>query len=245
MPATTSITESIIFQTLGNVLKAILPASMSVVRGQQNRVAEPSAADYAVMWPLLRPRLSQNVDSYSDIAFVGSIAGTTLTVSQVLLGTLVPNLVLSALGITANTSILSQLSGAAGGVGTYQLSVSQTLTSRTFQAGSKGLLQTTQVTIQVDIHGPNSADNAQIISTLLRDSYGVALFNQYSPVQKGIEPLYCNDPRQMPFMDSNQQSEERWVVEVVMQCNPIVSVPQDYAGALAVTVKSVDAFYQV
>ena len=231
---TLSITEEDIFTALGNALTNFLPASVAVVRGQQNRVPEPAGTDFVVMWPLLRPRLSQNVDSYADIAFIGSISGLVLTVTQMLQGTLTAGLVLDAANLAANTVLGTQISGSpAGGVGTYNVSPTQNLASTTFQAGSKDIMQPIQFTAQLDVHGPNSADNAQIITTLMRDEYGVSQFNLSG---FDIEPLYCNEPRQMPFINGEQQQEERWIVEAVMQANPIVSVPQEFAGSVSVTI---------
>jgi hypothetical protein len=61
----------------------------------------------------------------------GSIAGYTLTVSAVSTGALVVGGVLSGTGITAGTTITGQLTGAAGGVGTYSVSANQTVSSTT------------------------------------------------------------------------------------------------------------------
>lgn len=59
----------------------------------------------------------------------GSISGYTLTVSAVTAGALVVGGVLSGTGITAGTAITGQLTGTTGGIGTYSISISQTVTS--------------------------------------------------------------------------------------------------------------------
>lgn len=61
----------------------------------------------------------------------GSIATTTLTVSAIASGTLLPGMVISGTGITVGTYIVTQLTGTTGGVGTYTVSVSQTVSSTT------------------------------------------------------------------------------------------------------------------
>jgi hypothetical protein len=63
----------------------------------------------------------------------GSIAGTVLTVTAVGSGALTPGMTISGSGITAGTKIVKALTqtGAAGGVGTYQVSASQTAASTT------------------------------------------------------------------------------------------------------------------
>lgn len=58
-----------------------------------------------------------------------TIAGTTLTVSGTLTGFFQAGQTLSGSGVTANSVILSQLSGTAGGAGTYHLSQSSTVGS--------------------------------------------------------------------------------------------------------------------
>lgn len=97
----------------------------------------------------------------------------------------------------------------------------------------------TQVTIQLDVHGPNSADNAEIISTLLRDDYACQLFDATG---LAVQTLYADDPRQMPFFNGEQQTEDRWIVEAVLQANPVTTVNQDFADTLHITAISVDAF---
>jgi hypothetical protein len=237
---TISIAEATVFQVLGLFLTAILPSTVAIVRGQVDRVPEPQDSDFVVMWPLFRERLSLNKNSYDDVAFIGSIAGNTLTVTQVLTGTVSTGLELSANGITAGTSI-TELGTGTGGVGTYIVSTTQTLGSTTIQAGKQSLMQPIEVTLQLDVHGPASADNAQIISTLFRDAYGVDSFAAISAVIGSVDlvPLYCEDPKQMPFLNAEQQYEERWIIQVAMQANPEVEVPQQFAGSVDVPITSV------
>lgn len=237
MSVNLTLRESDAFAAIGNALTAFVLAGTSVIRGQQNRVPEPVGADFCVMWPLSRVRLSQNVDTYNDIAFIGSISGNTLTVTQMLEGTIVNGLVIDAADILANTSIVAQLTGnPVGGVGTYKVNNPQSLLSTTMQAGSKNILQSIQFTVQIDVHGPMSADNAHIISTIFRDAVGV---DKFTASGFDIASLYCNDPRQMPFIDGEQQQEERWIVEAVLQVNPVISMPQDFASNVVVPIQVV------
>lgn len=101
--------------------------------------------------------------------------------------------------------------------------------------GQTTALAPTKITYQLDVHGPNSADNAQTISTLLRDDYAVQSF-----INSGlgdITPLHASDPSQQPFTNAEGQYETRWIVEAVLQANIAVTVPQDYATALKVTLE--------
>jgi hypothetical protein len=58
-----------------------------------------------------------------------------------------------------------------------------------------------------------------------------------------VQPLYCSDRTQMPFMDGEQQIEERWIIQVSLQANPVVVVPQQSATSVDVKLISVDEAY--
>lgn len=82
----------------------------------------------------------------TEAAVTGSIATTTLTVTAVASGTLIPGQTIAGSGLTAGTKIVSQLtstetSGALGGKGTYTVSASQT-----FASGAITATQTLAVT---------------------------------------------------------------------------------------------------
>lgn len=237
---TPSVTDSAIFTALRSFLLAILPAGTEVVQGQVNRVAEPQVADFIVITPLRRIRLATNVDTAADVLYLGSIAGTVMTVSDIELGEVVPGAPVFGVGVTANTTITAQISGPAGGAGTYRVTPAQTVTSRTLSSGVKTAAQATEIDIQMDFHGPTSADNAQVATTLLRDAYASEYFAANSP---GIAPLFCNDPRQAPFQNDQQQYENRWIVEAMLEASPVVSLPQQYADSVSVDIISVDAVY--
>ena len=65
-----------------------------------------------------------------------AIAGTNMTVSAVLSGgPLVVGQLVSGVGVSANTRIVSQSSGTAGGTGVYVVSVSQSVSSTTLSIG--------------------------------------------------------------------------------------------------------------
>lgn len=95
--------------------------------------------------------------------FQASIAGTTLTVASVSSGALaVGQSVLDAADdILPGTKILSQIGGTPGGVGTYQLSTSQTLSLRQMKTA---LANRTSVLVQIDQSPQLASDN--IVVTL-------------------------------------------------------------------------------
>lgn len=75
----------------------------------------------------------------------GSIADTILTVTAVGSGTLVNGTTLSGSGVTSGTKIVSQLTGTAGGIGTYAVDKPQTVASTTI-SGTYGILTLGTVT---------------------------------------------------------------------------------------------------
>jgi hypothetical protein len=69
----------------------------------------------------------------NNVQFIGSITTTVLTVTSMIEGTITNGTVIDAVGITANTSIVAQLTGVVGGIGTYTVNNSQTVTLRKFK----------------------------------------------------------------------------------------------------------------
>jgi hypothetical protein len=233
--------EDAIDAVLRSFLLSILPSGVEVIGGQDNRVSEPAAIDFVMMTPSRRGRIATNIDTYDDAAFTASIAGTTMTVSAVALGTIQVGRNLFGAGITAGTVIASQISGPPGGAGTYGILPGQTVASETMAAGAMQAMQETMVVMQIDVHGPNSADNAQVISTLMRDDYAVQFFKALSST---VAPLYADDPKQIPFVNDQQQYEDRWVIEAMLQANQTVPVPQQFADVIGpVVLVPVEATY--
>jgi hypothetical protein len=236
MSVSLSLTEVQTLTALRSFLLSVMPAGMEIVRGQDNRVPEPAGTDFITMTPILRSRLGTNVDAYQDCAFTGSISGQTLTVAAMSLGSITVGATLFGTGITAGTTLLAQGTGT-GGVGTYTVSASQTVASEIMACGSKSMLQPTEVRIQLDIHGPASGDNTAIVTTAFRDEYAVETF---AASGFDVAPLYCDEGHQMPFDNGEQQVEERWVVDCVMQCNPVVNVPQQFFTSATIGLKPID-----
>ena len=229
-----SITEAQIFTALGGVLTgfgmvASDGSAVPVIRGQVNRVPQPTSPDHVVMWPLMRTRLATNVDTVIDAHFTGSITANVLTVAALLTGSPAIGQKLYAHGITAGCTILTQITGSPGGVGTYTVSQTANVASTTIYCGSLFLEQDTEFTAQIDVHGPASADNIARISTIWRDQACVDLFTANGGF---VCPLYHSDPRQLPFENAENQVEERWSIDLAMQVNPVITLPMQFAGTL-------------
>ena len=105
--------------------------------------------------------------SADSATFTGSISGTTLTVSSVVSGSLAVGKLITGTGVSSSppgssATYITALGTGTGGVGTYTVSVSQTVTSRTMSALSGT--------------GWGAASNTQIAGTRLRlwsaDNFG-------------------------------------------------------------------------
>lgn len=238
MPTTVNPTQDDIATALRAFLLAVLPDGTAVVLGQVNRASEP-LGDFVVMWPIRRERIETNVDGMADALFEASIAGDVMTVVSVSIGEVAVGNTVFGSGVVLGTRITALGSGT-GGPGTYAVSPSQSAPGQSLAAGATNAMQPTEVTMQLDVHGPASADNAQIVSTLFRDPYATELFATIAP---SISPLFADDPRQIPFINAEDQYEDRWVIDAHLQANQTVVVPQQYADAVEVEVISVDAAF--
>ena len=86
--------------------------------------------------------------------------------------------------------------------------------------------QGTQVDIQLDLYGPQAADWANILSTLLRDEVGCAA------LAPNCQPLYADDPVRAPLESAETQYEDRWLLTARIQMNPVTVTSQQYADTL-------------
>lgn len=106
--------------------------------------------------------------------------------------------------------------------------------------GARCEMQETMVTVQLDVHGPASAETTQIITTLCRSEITC---NEFTATGLAVQMLYAADAKQSPFMNAEQQMELRWTIDVALQANPIITTAQQFAGALFAGVIEVDAIY--
>ena len=233
-----SITESQILAVLRTFILSIVPAGIEVTRGLTNRVDEPAGPDFITMTPIMRERLEWNTDTY-DID-TQTLIFTTFTTTPIVGQTITDAtqmtsaVVIAVTGMTVTVGMPTAMYFAVGdmvtGVGTIA----------SVAYGGKTILQPTSITVQLDIHGPNSADYVQGISTLFRDQYA---YDSFAPAISGVSPLYVGNPTQMSFENAEQQIEERWVLDVVMQANIATQVQVQYMSQLIAGIYNVDATY--
>lgn len=93
----------------------------------------------------------------------------------------------------------------------------------------------TEYSIQFDCYGPNASDYANTLVAMWRDEYACDFL---APTGA---PLYSGDPIQAPLVNGEENYEQRFTFTALLQFNPVVTVPQQSATALAVELVSVDA----
>ena len=95
-----------------------------------------------------------------------------------------------------------------------------------------------EVRIQIDCYGASSSSWAASISTLLRDDYGV------QAMLPNVVPLYADEAKMVPLTDSEQQYEERWMIDARLQWNPVTTFTQTFANVPAtIDIIDVNATY--
>ncbi len=97
----------------------------------------------------------------------------------------------------------------------------------------------TMVTVQLDVYGPNSADIAQVVTTIWRDQFAVE--NVAGAV---FAPCYASDGHQSPFVNGENQYENRWIISVVMHVKPSVVIDQQFASVVDIGLVEVDSLLQ-
>ena len=99
---------------------------------------------------------------------------------------------------------------------------------------SKFSLTPTKYSIQLDFYGPLSQEWAMQTMALFRDEYATEIF------PPNIQPLYADDPVQIPLIDGEAQYEQRWKLVASLQYNPILSTTQQSMVAVDIAVASID-----
>jgi hypothetical protein len=98
--------------------------------------------------------------------------------------------------------------------------------------------QSRRMDVQVDCYGPSAGDWASMLSTLFNDEYAC-------DIMVNSQPLYMNEARMMPLIDSEAQYEQRFCLTAALQYNPVVQPAQEFADALDITLIDVNVQYPV
>lgn len=98
-----------------------------------------------------------------------------------------------------------------------------------------------RITMQISLFGPASSNQMQLVTALWRDMQAVDYFrNQSVPVC----PLTTSTTRQLGFITGERQYEDCWSVDLSMQVNLTVTMPQQFATSIPVTLIEVDTTYR-
>lgn len=90
--------------------------------------------------PLTASGSTSTIAAATAISATGSITGNILTITAVSTGTLVPGAILTGTGVATGTQITAQLTGAAGGIGTYSVNIPDQAVTSTTIGGTYGTL---------------------------------------------------------------------------------------------------------
>jgi len=85
---------------------------------------------------------------------------------------------------------------------------------------TKSILTPTNYAMQLDFYGASSQTWAMQTQALFRDEYATNIF------PANIQPLYADNPIQIPLIDGEAQYEQRWKITASLQYNPILSTSQ-------------------
>jgi hypothetical protein len=88
------------------------------------------------------------------------------------------------------------------------------------------ITQKTEISIQVDIYSETASNQASVISTLFRDAFA------YDGFPNNVKPLYCDDPKQIVFVNDAMQYEKRFMIMLYLQYDPTVTVSTQLAVEL-------------
>ena len=139
--------------------------------------------------------------------------------------------IVAQLGIDAGNVIQGYNNRAAmptGGFVVMSMVYSNRLATNTHSNTDDSLtvLKPTDVAVQIDCYGDKSYEWSHTLCTLLRDDVSISDF------PSGIVPLYADDARLMPIINSEQQYEKRWMFTANFQVNSAVTLGIQTANTL-------------
>jgi hypothetical protein len=156
--------------------------------GTDKKLYIETAAQYYDITPLRTTLTSPDTNNCVQSGFIGtgSISGTTLTITAVTSGALIVGNTFSG-GAAANTYIVAFISGS-GGVGTYEVSVSQTVSSTTMTVSASRAL-----TFRVAAHGCLVGDYITVSGATAVGGLAVSQINKEHVVTAVLSSVAPND----------------------------------------------------
>lgn len=105
--------------------------------------------------------------------------------------------------------------------------------------GTRKVQSQSKLMLQVDCYGELAANWSIALTRLFRDPFGC---KELAPI---CEPLYATVARMMPLVNGSMQYERRYMFEAFVQYNPVITVSQEFADSLNLTLLNVDKVYPV
>lgn len=102
----------------------------------------------------------------------------------------------------------------------------------------KYILTPTRYVVQLDFYGPDSQIWAMQTQALFRDQYATDIF------PANIQPLYADDPVQIPLIDGEEQYEQRWKISANLQYNPLLTTSQQSMLDVVVDLAPIDQTFK-
>lgn len=87
-----------------------------------------------------------------------------------------------------------------------------------------------QVRIQLDFYGVKSGERSQIIESLWRTEYSVDTLSV-------MTPLYVNSRMRDMYINDSERYEDRWLLDLTAQYNPVVSHNQEFVTETQLTIQ--------
>lgn len=107
-----------------------------------------------------------------------------------------------------------------------------------FVSQGKTILTPFRYSMQLDFYGSDAQNWCAETVSLFRDEYATQIF------PSNIQPLYADDPIQIPLIDGEAQYEQRWKLVASLQYNPILSTSQQSAIALNIELAPIDQTFK-
>lgn len=104
-----------------------------------------------------------------------------------------------------------------------------------YTADTRTDTRTTQWQVQLDFYGPQAAMQAATVAQLWRTSWTTEQL-----AAGPLQPLHPGEPLQTTMVNGEMQWESRWTLDLFAQFNPITTVSQQSAIALAIDLAEVD-----
>ncbi|MBS0959782.1 phage neck terminator protein [Acetobacter thailandicus] len=112
--------------------------------------------------------------------------------------------------------------------------------SSSYTESTRTVTEPTQITMQVQTFGRGSGNLIQSVKQLWRDENAVDFFKQSG---FPLAPLYTSGIRQLGFINGERQYEDQWSIDLLLEANITITLPQQTANKLTIGTISVDAEY--